>query len=61
MNTEEGLVRQKMVAHFNDLMSDVQLYGWDCARTVHGIWLNQLEQGHCFWMDEKLKFRRALV
>ena len=44
-------------------MSDDQQYGWDRARTFHGVWLNQLEQGHCTWMDkvEKLKFYRALV
>ena len=53
MDPEEGLVRQKMVAHLKDLMSDAQLYGWDRARTFHGVWLNQVEQRHCTWMDEK--------
>ena len=47
MDTEEGLVRQKMVAHLKNLMSDAQLYGWDRPRTFHVVWLNQLEQGHC--------------
>ena len=62
MATEEGLTRQKMVTQLKDLMSDAQLYGWDHARTVHGVWLNQLEQGHCTWMDvEKLTFPSPLV
>ena len=44
-------------------MSDAELYGWDQVRTFHGVWLNQLEQGQCTWMDEeeKLRFCRALV
>ena len=52
-----------MAAHLKDLMSDAQLYGWDRAKTFHGIWLNQLKQGHCTWMEkvEKLEFHRALV
>ena len=63
MDTEEWFIRQKMIAHLNDLMCDAHLYGWDHARTFHGVWLNQLEQGHCTWMDEeeKLQFCRTLI
>ena len=63
MDTEEGLVRQNMYSHLKDLKSDTQLYGWDQGRNFPGVCLNQLEQGHCTWIDEveKLKFRRALV
>ena len=43
MDTEDGLIRQNMVVHLMDLLSDAQLYGWDHARTFHGVWLNQLE------------------
>ena len=55
MVTEEGLIQ--------DLMSHTQLYGWERARTFHGVCLNQIEQGHFTWTDgeEKLKFCRALV
>ena len=63
MDAEEGLIRQKMSSHLKDLMSNAQLYGWDRARTFHGVWLNQLKQGHCTSIDEveKLKFGNALV
>ena len=63
MDTEERLIRQKMSSHLKDLMSDAQPYRWDWVRTFHGVWLNQLQQGHCTWMNgvEKLKFCRALV
>ena len=57
-----GAIRQKMVTHLKDLMSDAQLYGWDRFRTFQCVWLNQLEQWRCTWMDEeKLTFCRAMV
>ena len=49
MDTEVGLIRQKMVIHLKDLMADTRLYGWDRARTFHGVWLNQLIGA--FYMD----------
>ena len=56
MDTEEELIRKKMITHLKDLMSNAQLCGWDRARTFH-FWRNQLEQGHCTWLgkEEKLK------
>ena len=47
----EWLIKKKMVTHLQDLMSDTQLYGLERAKTIHGVWLNQLEHGHCTWMD----------
>ena len=29
MDTEEGLIRQKVASHLKDLISDAQVYGWD--------------------------------
>ena len=51
-----------MVTHFEELMCDAQLYGWQRVRAFHGVWLNQLEQGRATWQDEeKLRFRCAIV
>ena len=62
MEGEEGAIRQRMASHLEELMSDAELYGWECTRTFHGIWLNQLEQGRCTWIDdEKVGFPLALV
>ena len=61
MDTE--VIKKQMAAHLQDLMLNAQLYGWERARTFHGVWLNQLEQVYCTWIDkeEKLKLHRALV
>ena len=63
MKGEEGAMRQRMASHLKELMLDAELYGWECTRTFHGIWLNQLEQDRYTWMDddEKLRFHQALV
>ena len=47
MDSEEADTKVKMAAHPKDLMSDAQLYGWECVRAFHGVWLNQLKQGRC--------------
>ena len=59
MDTEEGLIRQKMSSILKDLMSNAQLYRWDWASTFCGVWLNLLEQGCCTWMDEVEKLSSA--
>ena len=40
IESEEGLVKQLMSTHMQDLMSDAQWYGWERVRTFHGVWLN---------------------
>ena len=45
MDSEEGPVRQKMTTNLKELMSDVELYGWDRVTNFHVVWLSQLEQG----------------
>ena len=59
MEVHEGPIRQMIATYLKAVMSDAELYGWDRARAFHSIWLNQLEQRHCTWMDdeEKLRFR----
>ena len=37
MDREEGPVRQKMVTHLRDLMSDAELYGWYQVSTFYGV------------------------
>ena len=63
MESGDSTIRQRMAANLKDLMSDAELYVWDRTRTFRGVWLNQLEQGHCKWLDEeeKLRFHWALV
>ena len=58
MEPEEGPVKKLISTHLQDLMSDTQWYWWDKVRTFPGVWLNQIEQGHCTWTDkeEKLNF-----
>ena len=54
---------EKMMQHLEEIMGDVDLYGWEHVNAYHGVWLNQLEQGR-FTLndtDAKLKFFRALV
>ena len=45
MESEEGLVKQLMATHLQDLMSGAQWYGWEKVRTFHVVWLSQIEQG----------------
>ena len=63
MEREEGPIGEKMATHLKELMSDAELYGNCMARAFHGIWLNQLEQGRCTWIDneETLRCCWALV
>ena len=62
MEGEEGAIRKRKTSHLKELMSDAKLYGWECTRTFHGAWLNQLEQVKRIWMDdEKFRFRQAFV
>ena len=55
MKREEGAINERMTTHPEDLMSDAKLYGWECTRVFHGIWLNWLEQVRTTWHDEKEK------
>ena len=52
-----------MAEHLKDLMADAEMYGWEKTCAFHGVWMNQIEQGQCTWLDdeEKLNFRWALV
>ena len=52
-----------MIQHLQDLVDDVDLYGWEPVWAFHAVWLQQLEEGCVTWADEevKLKYRRALV
>ena len=63
MKGEEEAIRAKMATHLEELMSDSELYGWDRVKAYHRVWLNQLEQGWAILeeLDEKLRFRRAII
>ena len=53
MSGEKETVSAKMASILEDLMGDVELYGWERIRAYHGVWLNQLEQGGASWEDEE--------
>ena len=36
-------VNAQMSQHIEELMEDMDVYGWDRVRAVHAAWLNQLE------------------
>ena len=56
MEGEEMTIKERIASHLQELMSDAELYGWECTRAFHSILLNQLKQGRCTWVydDEKL-------
>ena len=43
MKSEKETVRAKMASHLEDLMGDVERYGWERFRAYRGVWLKQLE------------------
>ena len=38
-----------MTQHLEELMWDIDLYGWESVPAYHGVWRNQLEQGRLTW------------
>ena len=63
MAAEKPSICLLMIQHLQDLMSDVELYGWELVKAFHAIWLLQLEQGRVMSANEgvKLRYRWALV
>ena len=57
MSVEKGSVRLYTLQHLQDIMADVELYGWEPIRAFHAIWLQQLEQGCVTWADEEVKLK----
>ena len=45
MRGAKEAVRATMASHFEDLMGDAELSGWERVSAYHGVWLNQLKQG----------------
>ena len=63
MECQDMALKERMASHLKELLLDVELYGWEYTRALHGIWLNQMKQGRCTWIneEEKRRFCRALV
>ena len=60
---ESGPVREYMLEHLQELMEDVESYGWKVVRNSNAVWLQLLEQGRVVWDDgpRKEKLCRLLV
>ena len=41
MKWEEGAVKDKMAANLEELMADLDLYGWQNVRAYHSVWPSQ--------------------
>ena len=56
-------MREYMLEHLQELMEDVETYGWKVVRDYHAAWLQLLEQGRAAWGDRprKDKLLRLLV
>ena len=48
---QDPQVKEHMVLHLEDLMEDMQVYGWANVRKFHATWMNQMEQRRCEWSD----------
>ena len=63
MATEKPSVHPNMVQHFQELMSNVEIYGWEPVRAFHALWLQQLEHSRVTWANEdiNLRYKQVLV
>ena len=52
MMGKKETVRAKMASHLEELMGNLELYGWERVRTYYGVRLNQ---------EEKVRYRHALI
>ena len=43
MEVEKQALKSHMARHLQELMADIELYGWKKVRAFHAVWLNQLE------------------
>ena len=37
MEGEEGAIKERIASHLKELMSETEVYVWDCTRTFHSI------------------------
>ena len=51
----EVAIKERIASHLQELMLKTELDGWEHTIAFHGIWLDQLEQGRCTWMDHEEK------
>ena len=52
-----------MMVYLQEMMEDVELYGWQVVCEFHAAWLQLIEQGRTAWVEtsKKEKLRRLLV
>ena len=63
MVLDSDQVKERMLAHLQEMMEDGEAYNWSMARSYHVAWLQHVEQGQATWDDQatKFKLRRALI
>ena len=63
MEEERDQVKPYMIEHLQELMEDVESYGWEPLRAYHAAWFQKMEQERVSWADveKKMKFRKMLV
>ena len=55
MKGEEGVNKDKMATHREELRKDSELYVWQNVRAYHSVWLNHIEQGRAWWREKRIQ------
>ena len=60
---ESVTIKEYMYDHLQELMEDIETYGWKVVRDYHAAWLQLMEQGRVTWGDttRKEKLRHLMV
>ena len=48
-------VKEYMMLHLQEMMEEVELYGWRVVREFHAAWLHLIEQGRTAWGETSKK------
>ena len=52
---ESVVVKDYIYSHLQELMEDVEVYGWKVVKDYHAAWLQFMEQGRAAWCDTAKK------
>ena len=56
------VIKEYMYNHLQELMENIEVYGWKVVKDYHAVWLQLLEQGGAAWSDtaKKRKLRHLM-